>query len=131
MLPLFTSYKHSYLHKANLKDTMAEYISIKDTVLKQIEENLPEICERFGIETLGIFGSVSRGEDTEESDVDVLYHFKEGRGGLISDAVPLKQYLENLFGREVDLVSVNYVSPLIREYVVTDAILYGKEMAIA
>ena len=109
---------------------MTGYISIKNTVLKQIEENLPEIQERFGIETLGIFGSVSRGEDTEQSDVDVLYHFKEGRGGLISDTVPLKQYLENPFGREIDLVSVNYVSPLIRESAAADAVMYGKEIPI-
>ena len=43
----------------------------------------------------------------------------------------LKYFLEELFGREVGLVSIRYVSPLIRESVAHDAILYGAEAAIA
>ncbi|MBO5368097.1 nucleotidyltransferase domain-containing protein, partial [Methanocorpusculum sp.] len=50
---------------------MPEYVSIRDDVVKKLEVNLPEIRERFGIETLGLFGSVSRGEDTAESDIDI------------------------------------------------------------
>jgi len=109
---------------------MAAYVSIKEEVLRKLSENLAEIQERFGIETLGIFGSVSRGEDTEASDVDVLYRFRKGRGGM-HDMAELKYYLEELFGREVGLVSIRYVSPLIRESVAHDAILYGAEAAIA
>ena len=109
---------------------MAEYQSIKPEVLAKLEEILPEMQERFGIDTLGLFGSVSRGEDTPESDVDILYHFAEGRGGM-SDIVPLKWYLEELFGREVDLIAVKYVSPIIFDRVKTDAILFGQEKSIA
>lgn len=54
-------------------------MSIKEDVLRKIEANFPEIRECFGIETLGIFGSVARGEDTPESDVDVLYTYQEGK----------------------------------------------------
>lgn len=54
---------------------MPEYTSIKEDVLKKLEANLPEMRERFGIETIGIFGSVSRGEDTPRSDIDILYKF--------------------------------------------------------
>lgn len=39
---------------------MAKYKSIKDDVLKKLEEHLLEIQERFGIEYLGLFGSVAR-----------------------------------------------------------------------
>lgn len=54
---------------------MPEYTSIKEDVLKKLEANLPEMRERFGIETIGIFGSVSRGEDTPRSAIDILYKF--------------------------------------------------------
>ena len=57
---------------------MSEYVSIKKTVLQKLEESLPELAERFDVEVIGIFGSVSRGEDTKDSDVDVLYAFKNG-----------------------------------------------------
>lgn len=65
---------------------MAEYQSIKSDVLSKLEAHLPEIRERFGIETLGLFGSVSRGEDTSDSDVDILYRFG-------TDVVRLRQFM--------------------------------------
>ena len=108
----------------------AEYVSIRESVLGKLERNLPEIQRRFGVDTLGIFGSVSRGEDTAESDVDVLYRFDEEHGRL-SDIVGLHDYLVQLFGRELDLVSVEYVSPLIREAVSADAMLYGAVRSLA
>lgn len=106
-----------------------EYKSIKEDVLKKLEENLPYIRERFGIESLGIFGSVARGEDTESSDVDILYRFNTGRGRLV-EFVGLGDYLEELFGRKVDLISVDYIDPLIKAYVKADAIIYSGEGAI-
>jgi len=102
---------------------MSEYVSIKAEVLQKLEEKMPEIRERFGIETLGIFGSVSRGEDTPESDVDILYRFQEGKG-CMSTVVPLIRYLRELFGRDVDLVSIDYISPLIEKSVRADAIVF-------
>jgi len=102
---------------------MSEYISIKKEVLQKLEEHMPEIRERFSIETLGIFGSVSRGEDTPESDVDVLYRFQKGKG-CMSTVVPLMLYLKELFGRDVDLISIDYISPLIENSVRADAIVF-------
>ena len=101
---------------------MTEYQSIKPQVLALLEKHMPEIRERFGIETLGIFGSVARGEDTPESDVDILYLFQENSGSM-NTIIPLMHYLENLFGRQVDLVSLNFISPLIETQVKADAIL--------
>ena len=101
---------------------MSEYVSIKADVLKKLEENLPEIRERFGIEEIGIFGSVARGEDTIESDVDVLYTFQEGRGNL-REYAGFTEYLERLFGREIDFVSKKWLSARLRPYVEPDMIL--------
>ena len=97
-------------------------MSIKEEVLRKLSENLAEIQERFGIETLGIFGSVSRGEDTETSDVDVLYRFRKGRGRM-HDLVGLYEFLKELFGREVDVISFDYISPLIEAKVRADSIV--------
>jgi Predicted nucleotidyltransferases len=101
---------------------MTEYQSIKPDVLALLEAHLPEIREQFGIETLGIFGSVSRGEDTPDSDVDILYRFQKGKGSMRT-IVPLMNYLKALFNREVDLISFDYISPLIENSVTTDAIV--------
>jgi len=105
-----------------------EYQSIKAEVLQKLETHLPEIRNRFGIERLGIFGSVSRGEDTPDSDVDILYLFCSGRGGMF-DLVGLHDYLKELFHRDVDLISVNYISPLIEKTVLRDAVIIGETSA--
>ncbi len=109
--------------------TAEEYTSIKGEVIQKIEEHFPEIRRRFGVETIGIFGSVARSEDTPESDVDILYKFEKGRGRL-RDFMGFAEYLEELFGRHVDLVSVDYISPYIRGYVQADAIFCGAKAAI-
>lgn len=102
----------------------SSYVSIRDEVLRKLERELPYLQKEFDIETIGIFGSVSRGEDTPDSDVDVLYTFKHGAIG-IRKFLDLADFLEDLFGRKVELVSEKYLSPYIRPYVEADVILYG------
>ena len=103
---------------------MTSYVSIKEDILSKLKENLPEIRERFFIDTLGIFGSVSWGEDTAESDVDVLYRFLEG--GCSYDAfLDLADYLEELFQRKVDLVSLDFIDQYVKPYVEKDMILFS------
>jgi hypothetical protein len=102
------------------------YISIKSEVLIKLEAHLPEIQSRFGIESLGVFGSVSRGEDTPESDIDILYKFKPGIKTYHA-LLDLGDYLEELLGRKVDLVSSEWVSPYLKPYIDAEVILYGQE----
>jgi hypothetical protein len=67
-------------------------------------------CEAHGVERLRIFGSVL-GEtfDRETSDVDFLVDFLRGRGGLLHDYFELKEELERIVGRGVDLVDAGAV----------------------
>ncbi|MCK9900128.1 nucleotidyltransferase domain-containing protein [Frankia sp. Cpl3] len=37
------------------------------------DSRIAEVCRRYGIAELSVFGSVARGDDTDESDVDLLY----------------------------------------------------------
>ncbi len=107
---------------------MPPYSSIKQDVLAKLEKHLPEIQERFGIETIGIFGSVSRGEDTETSDIDILYTFKP-EYDTYDTFFELSEYLEELFGRRVDLISPGYLKPRIKPSVLRDAIIYTPDKA--
>ena len=104
---------------------MSEYVSIKETVLRKLEANLSEIRERFGIETIGIFGSVSRGEDSPESDVDVMISFSTG-SMTMRNFMGLADYLEELFDRKVDLVTTTGISQYILPYVQSEIIWMAK-----
>lgn len=88
-------------------------------------EKLHEVCTRYGISRLELFGSVSRGEASAESDIDVLYELAPGvRLGW--DIEMLADELSELLGRRVDLVSRNALHRRLRDDVTTEARpLYG------
>ncbi|HJJ38798.1 MAG TPA: nucleotidyltransferase domain-containing protein [Methanocorpusculum sp.] len=102
---------------------MAGYQSIKSDVLGKLEMHLSELQERFDIEVIGVFGSVSRGEDTSESDVDILYRYKNGSVPLRT-YVAFHEYLEELFQRPVEIISLDFIEPGMRPSIETDMILY-------
>ena len=103
---------------------MSQYTSIKEDVINKLKEHLLELQELFGIKNIGIFGSVSRGDDTPESDVDILYIFQKNRGNL-QDYAGAIDYLESLFEREVNFVSLEFMNPNLDPYVEKDIILFG------
>ncbi|HJJ48910.1 MAG TPA: nucleotidyltransferase family protein [Methanocorpusculum sp.] len=100
---------------------MAEYQSIKTEVLAKLETHLPEIRERFGIDTLSLFGSVARQQDTPDSDIDLLYTFLPGKATL-QNLNGLRDYTENLFQRKVDLVSRKWIDDILLSSIRNDII---------
>ena len=71
----------------------------------EIEVNIDGICEKYGINYMGMFGSMARGEAKEESDVDLLVKFDdESKLGLF-ELDQIQRELERKFGRKVDLVT--------------------------
>lgn len=100
------------------------YTSIRTDVLSKLSKHLPEIRERFGVEEIGIFGSVARAEDTPESDVDMLYTFKK-EYDTYDNYFDLSEYLEELFGRKVDLISPSLLKPRFRQQISSDTVMYG------
>lgn len=77
-----------------------------------------------------VFGSVSRGEDNSDSDIDIIVCFDpEARVGIFQH-VAMNQELEILLNRAVDLVTDGTLLPWVKEYVDKDKILvYEREIA--
>jgi len=72
-----------------------------------IDELKPAICQlcgRLKVKRLDIFGSATTDRFTADSDVDVLVQFDRGPGDLFSRYFDLKEGLEQIFGRPVDVV---------------------------
>ena len=70
--------------------------------------------DAVGVHRIGDFGSHARGDEVETSDVDVLVEFDEATFDNFMDLI---FYLEDLFGRDVDLVTINALSPYIESIV--------------
>ena len=84
------------------------------------EGRLADICERYGIAELQIFGSKIHGTAGPDSDIDVLYTLRPGRR-LGWEIEQLADELAELFGRRVDLVSQRSLHPLLRQSVLAEA----------
>ena len=78
---------------------MAQKLEEIEAILRKHKE---ELRERFGVRSIAIFGSYARGEESELSDVDILVEFERPVGWEIVD---LRDYLEELLGLPVDLIT--------------------------
>ncbi|MBU8921155.1 MAG: nucleotidyltransferase family protein [Bacteroidales bacterium] len=89
-------------------------------ILKEKRENVLEVAHRHGVTSMRVFGSVARGEDSAESDIDLLVT----TGPHVSPWFPagLILELEQLLGRHIDIVTEPGLNPLLRDQVLTEAV---------
>lgn len=79
-----------------------------------LKKNEDIIKQKYGIKKIGVFGSFARGEEKEGSDVDVLVEFEDNFENF-DNYIELKYFLEDLFGRKVDLVTVEALRPQLKD----------------
>ena len=92
----------------------------REQILALLAERQPELAARFAVKRLGLFGSAARDELREESDIDLLVEFE---GPATFDGYfGLKDHLEALLGRPVDLVTERGLKPRARRYVEKDLV---------
>ena len=84
-------------------------------LVEVLAERREEIAERFGVKRLALFGSAARDELGASSDVDVLIEFNAP--ATFGRYMDLKFYLEDLLGRDVDLVTDKALRPELRPHV--------------
>ena len=90
----------------------------REEVVKVLQQNQSAL-RGFGVQRLGIFGSIARGEDNADSDLDFLVELKRNTFDAYMD---LKFFLEKLFQCPVDLVLVGSVKPLLRERILKETV---------
>jgi uncharacterized protein len=87
-------------------------------LLKQ-HENI--IKSKFHVKSIGIFGSFIRDDQKDESDVDVLVTFEPGFK-TFDNFMELKFYLEDIFVREIDLVTLEALRPQLKDYILQEVV---------
>jgi predicted nucleotidyltransferase len=90
-----------------------------ETLLKELRQQLPILAERYGVETLEVFGSYVRAEQQAESDLDVLVTFEEAPSLLTF--VAIENYLSDELGIKVDLVMKDSLKPAIGKIILSEA----------
>lgn len=84
-------------------------------------EELAEICRRYHVRELALFGSVLRDDFGEDSDIDVLVEYEPDVAISLYDHFDFGRELEQLLGRKVDLISKKGLNPVIRDEVLRDS----------
>jgi predicted nucleotidyltransferase len=78
------------------------------------------LAARYGVRRIRLFGSVVRGEEKPESDLDVLVAFEQGRSLL--DQIGFEQDLEALLGCKVEVVVEGGISPYLEPGILREAV---------
>ena len=97
---------------------MKTAVQAKNDVLKLLFQNRARIRE-LGVKRLGLFGSIARGEQAIQSDVDLLVEFEEGRK-TFDNFMQLSFLLEEVLQRRVELVTLESLSPYIGPYILRE-----------
>ena len=92
----------------------------RSKALRILEENFEQL-ERLGVEKIALYGSVARNEATAESDVDVLVELADEQLTL-EGYMDVCFFLEELFGRRVDVTTFRSIKPHWKDYVLGDAV---------
>ena len=93
--------------------------SIRNDVYKILADHKVELAEKFHVDSLSVFGSVSKGTDRPDSDVDILVSYRKTPG--IFAFLDLKGYLETLIGRTIDLVTEGALKKQLRDSIMREA----------
>lgn len=91
----------------------------RDTILKLLAGRKAEL-ERLGVKSLSLFGSFARGEEKPTSDVDILVEFSRPVGYFAY--MDVKEYLEKLLRRKVDLVTPDALKRQLRDRILSEAV---------
>jgi uncharacterized protein len=88
--------------------------------MRAAREKALEILQKNGIKRAAFFGSIVRGEMTDDSDIDILVEF-EGRKSLL-DLAGLKLDLEDALERRVDLLTYRSLHPMLKDRILAEQV---------
>lgn len=95
--------------------------SKKSPTIEEIKRKLMPVLQRHQVKRAALFGSVVRGEMQENSDIDILVEVDKGLSLL--DFIGIKQEIEDMLERRVDLVEYEMIKPLIRDHVLKEQVM--------
>jgi predicted nucleotidyltransferase len=95
-------------------------VKTQTEVLQMLVHQKSSLLATYQITRLGIFGSYARGEQTDDSDIDVLVEYEKAPS--LWRLIELRDYLSELFAVKVDVVTTNGLKARIRESVLAEVI---------
>jgi predicted nucleotidyltransferase len=92
----------------------------REETIRRLKEHQAEL-KRLGVEHLYLFGSVARGDDREDSDVDLFFDHPEGSIGLFQ-LVDIQETAARVLGRKADITTRRSLHPLLKQRIEASAL---------
>jgi predicted nucleotidyltransferase len=93
-----------------------------EEIKRQLEKLKPLLKEKYQVETIGIFGSYSRGQQTKKSDADILVVFSKDAHVGFFKFLELEEFLTRKLRVKVDLVTKNALKPTMKDKVLQETV---------
>lgn len=93
----------------------------RDDILEALKRDRPTL-DRFGVRSIALFGSTARDEARSSSDVDILVEYHDDARPDLVDFMDLKEHLEGLLGRPVDLTTPEGLHHRLRRRILSEAV---------
>ena len=87
-------------------------MTTKQEIYARLRELKPHLRHEYAVKEIGVFGSFSEGDFSDESDIDILVELEKPIGWKFFS---LELYLEQVFNRKIDLVTKNALKEEIRD----------------
>lgn len=94
----------------------------KAEILSFLAQNREKFQEEFHILRIGLFGSYARGDQKENSDIDLVVEFEENTPDLYELKSELIEFIKAKLGLEADICREKYIKPRFKEFILKEAI---------
>jgi len=94
----------------------------KSQILQYLSANKINISRKYHLKKLGIFGSFARGEQTQNSDLDLLVEFEDNTPDLTEKKELIRNEIQSVFQINVDICTEKYIKPIFRQQILSEAI---------
>jgi predicted nucleotidyltransferase len=91
------------------------------SIVEILRKHEDVIKKKYHVRKIGVFGSFARGEEKEGSDIDILVELEDGYE-TFDNYMDLKYFLEDLFGRKVDLVTFEALRPQLKDDILQEIV---------
>lgn len=94
-----------------------------EIIKEKIAKKKDFLRETYGVEEIGVFGSFAQGDNNESSDIDIAVELNHKIPVGFFEFARMQRYLENLLGRNVDLVTKRSIKPFIKDRILAQMII--------
>ncbi len=95
--------------------------------IEEIKKKILPLLKKYEVQKAALFGSFVRGENREDSDIDILVEFRNRENKTLLDLIGLELELGEILNRKVEVLTYRSIHPLLKDYILTEQEVFYEE----